>query len=241
MAPAQLDVLQQRMWVADDVRDVDGWQVRRSRGVTKRANSVLPHGTPLDVPMAIALVEQLYRQQGLAPCFQVTASTLPADLDATLADRGYERLDETRVLVADLSELGERLGPPRRPVVAVGSPDAAYAALAYRGERAPAAMAEIGRRTPSVYASVREEGRCVGAARGALVDGWLGLFELVTDDAHRRQGVATTVVSELVRRAASAGAKGVLAQVLADNDQAGHLFASWGFAEAGRYHYRRKA
>lgn len=238
IAPAQLDLLQMRMWAPDDVRDIDGWLVRRSRGVTKRANSVLPHGTPLDVDMAVQLVERLYRMQGIAPCFQLTPSALPGDLDQVLAGRGYEAVDESVVMVADSEDVLARLGERTRPVHAAGSPDEAFQRLAYGTPERAQVMTEIGARTPAVYASMRHDGVCHSVGRGALVDGWLGLFELATLEASRRRGLATDVIGELVRRGHRGGAATVLLQVVADNSAAIALYERLGFVEHSRYHYR---
>lgn len=238
IAPAQLDLLQMQMWQPDDVRSIDGWLVRRSRGITKRANSVLPHGTPQNVDMAIMLAEQLYRAQGIAPCFQLTPSALPGDLDRRLADRGYERIDEVRVMVADIDDVLARLGERNRPVHAAGSPDVPFARLSYGTPERAAVMQEIGARTPSVYASMRRDGVVYAAGRGALADGWLGLFELVTHESARRQGLAQDVIGELVRRGRGGGARAVVLQVLVDNDPAARLYEKLGFTDHSRYHYR---
>lgn len=238
IAPAELDLLLQRMWVPDDVRVIDGWQVRTARGVTKRANSVLPHGTPLNLDMALQLVERLYRAKGLPPVVQVTPSALPAGLDAVLDARGYERVDEALVMVADLDDVLAAAGERTRPVHAAGSPDEAYQRLAYETPQRAAVMTDIGRRTPSVYASMRHDGRAYATGRGSLVDGWLGITQMVTDPSSRRRGLATDVVAELARRAHGGGARAAVLQVLADNAPAIALYTRLGFAEHSRYHYR---
>lgn len=238
LAPAQMDLLQQAMWVPDEIREIDGWLVRRSRGVTKRANSLLPHGDPQNLDMALQLVERLYRSQGITPAVQLTPSALPADLDAVLAERGYERVDECLVMVAEADGVIERLGERTRPVHAAGSPDEAFQRLAYGTPEKARVMVEIGARTPSVYASMRHDGVCWAVGRGALVDGWLGLFELATHENARRRGLASDVIGELVRRGRSGGADGVVLQVLADNAPAITLYERLGFVIHSRYHYR---
>src|ERR1700744_3316849 len=79
-----------RLWVAPEVEELDGWRLRSARGLTGRANSVLPNA-PGTLPVAekIERAEEGYAERGLPVRFQLTAAALPEGLDDTLAARGY--------------------------------------------------------------------------------------------------------------------------------------------------------
>ena len=68
---------------------LDGWLLRFSDGLTRRANSVNPicPGSN-DLQEKIALCERLYRAQKLPTIFRLPAIMEP-DLDSVLERRGY--------------------------------------------------------------------------------------------------------------------------------------------------------
>ena len=79
--------------------------LRAAAGFTGRANSVLPLGDPgLPLDAALAAVAQWYAERSLPAKIQVPLP-LRADLDAALADRGWQRHDAVAVLVCDLDPL----------------------------------------------------------------------------------------------------------------------------------------
>ena len=76
---------------------VDGWLVRFSPGKAKRARcvqAVAAGRLSLDERLARCLA--IYAEVGLQPFFRITPFSLPAGLDAQLAARGMERIDDTR-------------------------------------------------------------------------------------------------------------------------------------------------
>ncbi|GAB3622157.1 GNAT family N-acetyltransferase [Mariniluteicoccus endophyticus] len=244
IADARLDLLAHHSWPATDVRDIDGWLVRRTRGATRRANSVLPHGEPADLAMAIRLVEQLYRQRGLVPTFLITPAALPTTLDDELAERGYVADGACDVMVAQTEDVVRLAGERTRGVHVSGALDDAHLALwAAHGGRTDDAllgeMVEVATGTPAVFASMRRDGRVWAVGRGTLREGWCGLDGFVTDPAARGRGLATDLIAEIARRALAAGARGMWLQV-ADGNPARGLYERLSFTEQYRYHYRRK-
>ena len=81
-------------------RWIDGWLVRFSPGKAQRArciNAVASGRLPLKQRLQIALA--VYAEAGLPALVRITPFTQPASLDDWLADQGWTRHDDTRVMV----------------------------------------------------------------------------------------------------------------------------------------------
>ena len=87
---------QQQLWM-------DGWIVRTSPGKARRARCINAVATGrLAVDQKLALAAATFRTAHLPMVVRITRFTQPADLDAQLADRGWQAVDETRVMVCPL-------------------------------------------------------------------------------------------------------------------------------------------
>lgn len=240
IADAQLSALVHRTWLASDVREIDGWLVRRDRGTTRRANSVLPHGEPADTAMALQLVEALYRQRGLPPRFVLGPDALPTGLDDLLADRGYTDGGHAYAMVAQVEDVLARAGERTRGVHVSGTPDAAHLDLWGRVDGRPGdELGAIATRTPAVYATMRRNGRVWAVARGTLEGEWCGIDGLGTDPGARGHGLATDLIAEIARRAGRGGARGCWLLVTRDNPAVA-LYERLGFTVQYAYHYRTR-
>ena len=72
-------------------------------------------------------------------------------------------------------------------------------------------------------------------ARGAVTDGYLGLFAVETVEAARRRGLAQQVMGALARWAGEVGARTAYLQVESTNTVAVALYAKLGFRTHHRY------
>jgi N-acetylglutamate synthase len=117
---ARIDELANRGWPAIESHAIEGWLVRASHGVTRRANSVLPFGHVDDMNRAIDEVEKAYRAREIRPAFQLSPASRPQGLAARLECRGYTEEGETLVLIA----------PTERVIRAAGEHANAHAANA---------------------------------------------------------------------------------------------------------------
>jgi len=88
-------------------RLLDGWLLRFSPGKAKRArcvNAIAPGRLPLSEKLS--LCEEAYARVGLPLIVRITPFSEPPTLDETLRASGFERFDDTRVMVlANLSTL----------------------------------------------------------------------------------------------------------------------------------------
>ncbi|MFI1828887.1 GNAT family N-acetyltransferase [Streptomyces sp. NPDC020412] len=219
-----------------------------SVGFTRRANSALALGDP-GVPLdrALARVCEWYGERGLPAYVQAATGAAGTQevLCAELAERGWRREVSADVRIAGLAAVGDldadvarvtlarsvdELGPgwlrryqrsgepgPHVLKVLAGGPSVWFAAVPGTGG-------------PDVPAAI---GRCV-------VDGrWAGFMAVEVDPAHRRQGLATAVMTALARRALEEGASAAWLQVEADNAGAGALYEGMGFTTHHSYHHYR--
>lgn len=230
-------------WPALQTLVYDGWLLRFAKGYTKRANAVVPLD-PGAQPLAekIAYCERLYRQQKQPVIFRLPAFVEGVEeLDAVLAARGYKHLDETIVQVSDLGQ------------AAYTQPDRCYDLL-YPEDWLPSYhRMELGRTDeetherilkaimyPTCYLAVMD-GQTVACGLGIYDRGCVGLFDIVTDPAHRQQGYGRDVVSGLLAWGQEAhDADYAYLQVMANNAPAIGLYRKFGFEEGYRYWYRVK-
>lgn len=171
----------------------------------KRANSCLAMGSP-GLPFADAVERLLdfYAARDRAPMAQVEQGS---EVEASFLAAGWRPLGrgDTSFQATPLARL-HRLLAPRQ---ARGTGEA-------RG-----ATAEL-----------RDDHGTRIAAGAAVLDGdWLGLHALSVDVEHRRRGLATAVLAELVEWGAEQGARTAWLHVETDNSAALALYDRLGFSE----------
>lgn len=225
-----LDRVAADAWPALEQVEVDGWRLRASAGVTRRANSALPLSDALPVDHVVAF----YRARGLPPVVQVSEQSI----DRALADRGWVTDVEVEVLTGPVPQ-----GPTDAEVLAV--PDAAWLECwwAVDGRGGPEQLA-VARRmlariaAPAGYARAVVDGRTVAVGRAVVQEGQLGLFSMGVLPEHRRQGLGRQLLHALGGWGAARGAEAAYLQVLSGNAVARALYASAGLAPEYRYRYR---
>lgn len=171
----------------------------------KRANSCLAVGDP-DLPLAEALaaVRAFYEERQRPALLQVEVGS---DVEESLLGAGWSPLPvgESEMQLASLARVRRALGRQRHTVD-----------LAVTGSHAVASIGD----------------GCDPLAEGrAGVDAdWVGLHAVTVDPAHRRRGLATAVVAELLDWGAEVGALTAWLHVETDNPAARAFWESLGFA-----------
>ena len=226
-------------------RWIDGWLVRFSPGKAKRARCVQPVAEgrlPLDERLSLAA--DLLAEAGLPLVVRITPFSRPGDLDAQLAQRGLARIDDTRVMVADLAEARLPALPPATRLARL-TPEA-YAELVGGLRGSPAeqrlAHAERLRTSPVPYEGWAledaDDGRLLCCAQTAREAEIVGLYDVFTPEPERSRGHARRLCGALLAQARGQGARTAYLQVDADNAPARAAYQALGFADAYAYHYR---
>jgi len=227
-------------------RWMDGWLLRLSPGKARRARCVnaLAAGR-LPLLHKLQLAAEVFAQAQLPMVVRITCFTQPPDLDTTLADMGWQRLDETRVMVAprlpirpsapESAGLRWRLLPPAEFAAAVGalrrSPLPQVAAHAQRLASSPVPY--------EGYALCDPDGQVLACGQLAMEHELVGLYDVFTHPDLRGRGLAHQLCERLLTLAALAGARVGYLQVESENTTARSIYKRLGFVDGYSYHYRQ--
>jgi ribosomal protein S18 acetylase RimI-like enzyme len=224
-------------------RLLDGWLLRFSPGKAKRArcvNAVAAGRLPL--AEKLALCEQAYAEAALPLILRITPLSEPAGLDDTLAAAGWQRFDDTRVMLLPQLQAVAPALPTGFSLQAVPSEAFANTVGALRGS--PAAQREAHalrlRQAPVPHRGfvVQHGGQTLACGQYALEFDLVGLYDVFTAPHARGQGLARALCAALLQRARADGAQRAYLQVEGDNHAARAVYHRLGFADAYAYHYR---
>jgi ribosomal protein S18 acetylase RimI-like enzyme len=223
----------------------DGWALRFANGYTRRANSVNPvFASSLDVDEKIKYCEGLFQARGLNPTFKMTPQIYPENLDNILAKKWYQEQAMTSVQVRDLGDLES----PTHATATITErlTDewlAAYCRLNRVQERQVATLKQILENIipRHGFVTLHEDGEAVAVGMGVVERGYMGLFDIVTDERLRNRGLGTQLMLHLLNWGKTNGAAHAYLQVMMENAAAQHLYWKLGFREVYQYWYRVKA
>ena len=220
---------------------LNGWVLRFSEGLTRRANSANPLRPVLHVDLRAC--GALYRRLGLPTIVRVVSLIDPL-VDNCLAEAGYAEEGQSCVLYAPIEDVEAARDPDVR---LLDEPtDEWFAVMAalqnHSGEQAETYRRIVGRLAiPAAFAVLSDEGGAVALAYGALHNGLLCYESVITDSRRRRQGGGRRIVKALATWARDRGAVGACLEVEAHNTPARALYDAIGLKrELYRYHYRRE-
>lgn len=247
LSPRVVELTADATWPAEEKRELGPWCLRATAGYSHRANSVrtaqqnLP--TTGEIPWSdlIAAAEGFYRQRRLPATFHISPASVPGDLDAILAARGYTVETQSEVWHAELKSLGDFQSAGRGEIVLRDDPTSGWLNCALDESIGRVTLREqICRRIPSprAFASAIIEGRNVARALGAVHRQIAWLYCMATEPELRGQGLGRGLVSKLIEWSLANGAADMYLQVLGDNKPAKSLYSKMGFRKEYKYHYR---
>ncbi len=246
-------------WPALQQQLYDGWVLRFSRGFTKRANAVVPlypsSVEPLrngQNPIAraellrnrVRYCENLYAREGLQTVFRLTSISPYPDLDAFLAERGYQLLDPTSVQAVSLQQVPQPVSTQSAELQFIDRKPwlKAYAHLSDLPDSAERLHDALLKSIPGItgYAVLTDmqSGQPLAAGLGVVEGEMLGLFDIITNVAKRRQGLGQSLVQQLLHWGREQGASTGYLQVIQANAAAQALYQRLGFREQYSYWYR---
>lgn len=230
-------------WPALETQLLDGWVVRLANGYTKRANSLNAWMPRAPIDAVIGRAGAIYRGRS-QPLIARLSPLAGPDADVTLAALGFSRFDDSIVMIAEHVRSSTAVLPPGRTLVLDDRPSADWTAGFSAANGVAADRRLIHDRMlaciqpPVVFATLRESAGPLAYGLAVAERGWVGLFDIVTLPAARRQGAALDLVGGLLGWAAANGAPNAYLQVVATNTPARALYERLGFRDAYRYHYR---
>ncbi|QES43648.1 GNAT family N-acetyltransferase [Streptomyces venezuelae] len=232
-----------RAWRPVESERLGDWELRAAAGFTRRANSVLPLGDPgRPLDEALAYVREWYAARGLPPYVQTATGAEGTQelLCAALEEHGWKREVTARLHIGGLAPVADLDADTDRVTLSRTFDEPWLRRYKRFGVPGPHVL-EVLAGGPSVwFASVPGSGDAPAAIGRCVVDGrWAGFMAVEVAPEHRREGLATAVMTALSRQALSEGASAAWLQVEDDNDGARALYDGMGFAAHHAYHHYR--
>lgn len=232
-----------RAWPATSLHYDGTWAIRLTAShPAKRLNSINPldPGDDGNLERRIARAGRRFEAYDRPLTFRVSPLSAPG-LSRHLDEKGWSRLSETKVMCMDLDDAIVGSAMDQIPLKDMNR--FISSAFRVRGEDPslrPGLSEIINSIEPDAGLFVlADDGEPVATAI-CVHDGELaGLFEIATQAARRGQGFGRRVVLSSLKWARLRGARRAWLQVEADNAAACGLYASFGFREVYRYHYRQ--
>lgn len=232
-----------RAWPALSTLSHDGWEARFANGLSRRSNSVNPltSSAPLG-DNGIGFFKDAYRAQNLPLIFRVP-TLLNNNADDVLAQSGFTQEGECVVLHGALGHAGE--ADPSTVIDQTPTRawfDAMHAAQERTDDQRATYEAIVNAVTlPAGFLTLRDKGKTVALAYGAVDGELLCIESVVTAPHHRGKGHAKRLIAALLQWAKEKGAATACLQVEMSNAAALALYRGIGLGgELYRYHYRRQ-
>jgi ribosomal protein S18 acetylase RimI-like enzyme len=226
----------------------DGWELRFSSGANgypRRANSIqMLYPSMLPLEEKVAHCEALYRARGQRTVFKMTLAA-PDGLDALLRARGYVFDAPTSVRTLDLERFDAQPEAGIEVQIETEMSGSWYADFARLNENDPLRAATTRQllerlAIPSAFVRLCRDGETVALGRGALEHGWIGFYEIVTDERYRQQGLGRQLMLNILKWGKDNGARNAYLQVMTENTPAVRLYSSLGFTMQYEYWYLQK-
>ncbi|MET8683517.1 GNAT family N-acetyltransferase [Streptomyces sp. NPDC004732] len=232
-----------RAWQPVESERLGEWELRSAAGFTRRANSVLPLGDPgRPLEEALRYVREWYADRGLPPYVQTATGAEGTQelLCAALEEHGWTREVSTQLHIGALAPVADLDADTDRVTLSRSFDEPWLRRYKRFGVPGPHVL-EVLAGGPSVwFASVPGSGDAPAAIGRCVVDGrWAGFMAVEVAPEHRREGLATAVMTALSRQALAEGASAAWLQVEDDNDGARALYDGMGFAAHHAYHHYR--
>lgn len=219
------------------------WAIRLTAGhPAKRLNSVNPLD-PSDhsyIDARLELAKRKFDSFGRPLVFR-QSPLAPRELETILDDRGWERFDESIVMMLDLSSADLQDAIDHVPMKDTGYWVDSFLQLSEAEmQTKPGLFEVISSIEPNCGLFVKNvNDQHVAAVRCVHENDLAGVFDLVTGSAFHRQGHAKGLLASALKWAKQSGAKNAWLQVVAENSAAIALYEGFGFEEVYRYSYRK--
>jgi ribosomal protein S18 acetylase RimI-like enzyme len=240
----RLEEISMNAWPSIYTTVYDGWLLRYSYGLTKRANCIIPiYGTKINTEEKITFCEQFYKNRNIDVIFKMSSEVFPHNLDSILESKGYDSIDETSVQTLKLIKTKENNKQINWDINEnVNKWISKFSTLVPRNsDQSPTLKMILSRIiTPRYLLSTTIKDETVACGLGVLEGDYLGLFSIIVNEKYRNRGYATAIVNKLLDLGMNDGAKEIYLQVMSKNKPAMKLYSKMGFKQIYKYWYRIK-
>ncbi|NPD88106.1 MAG: GNAT family N-acetyltransferase [Asgard group archaeon] len=232
-------------WPPKMILNLNGWKIRISEGITKRANSVSPlEYSGNNLIEDISVVENYYRVNRLPSIFQLHDTFEPVSLQDKLLSLDYKIVDETIVMMANIDEINlpyqnekyefhlleNQLDKWLNDLQLINQTDK----LQIDGRReiiSRIAQSNVG------YFVARDNKKTVAVGLAVLQENYMVIYSMFTHPDYRRKGIAQTILANMIEWGDVNLVDRVFLQVESENTSAINLYKKVGFKEKYRYRY----
>lgn len=241
----KLEQISYNAWPSLKTLVYDGWIVRLSDGITRRANSINPlFESTIDAGVKIDFCEELYRAHGLPVIFKITPQATPSNLDAILEQRGYLYEAEASVQTIQLENMRFKYASDDVQIMRSLTDSWLHTFLAFNGYSSERKQGFENIMNTIVlkagYLHFIVKGQSIGCGLGVIDGDFIGLFDLVITPECRGQGYGKQVVESLLHWGKMNGCTTAYLQVMTNNTAAQNLYRKVAFKEVYKYWYRVK-
>ena len=228
-------------WPSPATLLIGDWVVRFASGYSGRANSASPLKPRAELDEAtLALIEELYRSDGLPPCIRLTPLVGEATL-AMVKARGYAMRDASFGLIRSLDDIMTEIEPDLQIEARPSSEWIAGVAARQTGIKAdPEKLSAIvdAVRLPAAFATWLVAGEPVAFGMSVAERGMAEIGSVVVDPAHRGHGLGRRLIGGLMGWARAMDCGQAYLQVDQTNAVALRLYGSLGFRQLYAYETR---
>lgn len=220
---------------------IDGWRLRYSYGVTRRANSVLAETHEGDLEDKLDSVENFYNRFNAKPRFQLCPASQPSDLNDVLQKRGYAKVSGAKVQTLELAHA--KFDADISKVQLIDEPNDEWFAVYRAVEKADAHKEKI--RTQmlqciqpkAAFALLRLDNEPAVVGLGVFENGYTGIFNMATLQNFRGRGGASTILAALAKWGREQNGHTLYLQVSEENVTAQRVYEKIGFRTLYSYWY----
>lgn len=246
-----IDTVASNTWPAESSVSMDNWLLRASRGVTKRANSVLAIGEYPNDPNWLAKIEQFYRDLGLPSIFHISDAS-PKGLDEFLQTQGYAIDTPCVVMTASSQQVSDNAqnkmiqNKSSVQMEWAEAADAEWLDVFLKLEQFPEERRDIYSSlfermpAPKGFLKLKRNDQIIALGTAIVEDEWVGFVNVVIHEDHRGQGLGYVLMHALTEWSMEHGAAKQYLQVVSSNKPAVTLYEKLGYQPKYGYHYRIK-
>lgn len=238
----RLEAVGFRAWPAASVHYDGSWAVRLTAShPSRRLNSVNPldPADNQDLEPRIARIESRFASYDRPLVFRLSPLA-PSPLEAYFDAEGWQRVAETRVLMASLDEMDLDSGIDQLPSKNIGRFVDNSIRIRNDDQARKSGLTEVleSIRPPSGLFLMEEDKEPIACALCVHDNDMAGLFDVGVRAESQGMGYGRSIVRSALRWAKQQGAKSAWLQVEADNKSANALYQRLGFHEVYSYVYR---